>query len=198
MLFPALSIEARQILAELEQLGPSHDATEPEHARRFLNLERDTAKLVHFLLLSTRRKRILEIGTSNGYSTIWLAAAAALNGGSVTSIERDAQKQAAAHEHLQRAGLDESVTLIEGDASTAIMQLAGPFDCVFFDADRISAPEQLSLLLPKLQGDLLLLADNAISHSSEIAGYITAVEMMPSLTAFIAPVGKGLHVAMRR
>jgi predicted O-methyltransferase YrrM len=75
--------------------------------------------------------------------------------------------------------------------------LKGPFDCVFFDADRISAPDQLRILLPKLQSDALLLADNVLSHPEEIAGYIAAIEALPDFASLTIPVGKGLSVAYR-
>ena len=199
MFFPALSIELRRVLSELEAYGAAHDAAEDLHSRKMLNLDSSTAKLVHLLLLSSERKRVLEIGTSNGYSTLWLASAVhAMGGPPLITIERDHDKIEQARLNIRHAGLEEAITLIEGDATTAAATLTGPFDCIFFDADRISAPEQLSILLPKLQADVLLLADNALSHPAELAGYIAAVEMIPGITAFTLPVGKGLHIAHRR
>jgi predicted O-methyltransferase YrrM len=76
--------------------------------------------------------------------------------------------------------------------------LEGPFDCVFFDADRLSAPSQLRLLLPKLTDEVLLLADNALSHPEEISAYRKMVEGLPNFVGTLAPVGKGLHIAWRR
>jgi predicted O-methyltransferase YrrM len=75
--------------------------------------------------------------------------------------------------------------------------LPGPFDCVFFDADRISAPEQLRLLLPKLERDVLLLADNILSHPEEVAGYLKEFEQLPEFVTTTVTVGKGLHIAWR-
>lgn len=66
-----------------------------------------------------------------------------------------------------------------GDATEVVGELEGPFDGVFFDADRVSAPSQLAILLPKLEADVILLADNALSHPLEIAGYREAVENLP-------------------
>src|SRR5262249_8709812 len=96
---PALA----RLLEELSDAGAAHDAAEAEHGRRRLNLEPETAQLVAFLVRSGRRTQILEIGTSNGYSTIWLAWAARAVGGTVTSIERDAGRQAEAADNLGRA-----------------------------------------------------------------------------------------------
>ncbi len=187
----------RAFLTALYEAGQRHDAQEQEHSRKLLNLEPETAQLLHILLRSSRRTRLLEIGTSNGYSTIWLASAVSAMGGRVMSIERDAQKQALADEHLRQIGLREVVDLICGDGTEIIAGLPGPFDCVFFDADRFSAPAQLSQLLPKLTPDVLLLADNVLSHPTEIAGYLQALEALPHFERVIVPIGKGLSVAYR-
>lgn len=187
----------RALLAELEEAGRLNDEREQERSKKMLNLEPETARLIGILLRSSKRTRLLEIGTSNGYSTIWLAWAMRVTGGHVTSIDRDADKQRLADENLRRAGLRALVELRHGDATGVVADLPGPFDCIFFDADRLSAPAQLSLLLPKLTPDALLLADNALSHPEEIAGYLAAVTAMSDFDHMVIPVGKGLSVAYR-
>jgi predicted O-methyltransferase YrrM len=215
----------RQLLRELETYGREHDAREAEHSRKLLNLEPGTAQLLSILLRSSGSHRVLEIGTSNGYSTIWLAwslgqslNAARVSGaagdgaagdgaraGSLISIERKPEKQALARENLRRAGFaeredvkaDVRVDLLLGDATEVIRELPGPFDFVFFDADRFSAPVQLRLLLPKLAGRAFVLHDNALSHPREIAAYLAMMEGLPDFHHTIVPVGKGLSVAYR-
>jgi predicted O-methyltransferase YrrM len=98
--------------------------------------------------------------------------------------------------NLRRAGLRERVDLRTGDATDIISDLTGPFDLIFFDADRLSAPDQLALLLPKLMHGALILADNVNSHPQEIEGYLAAVKAHPNLDHMIIPVGKGLSVAL--
>ncbi len=84
----------------------------------------------------------------------------------------------------------------QGFAATAIAaQHTGPFDCLFFDGDRISAPAQLDILLPKLFRPALLLADNALSHPDQIAGYLDRVSGLPQVSHIVLPVAKGLSVA---
>lgn len=187
--------ERRAYLAELYEIGRQHDAHEQERSKKMLNLEPDTARFLYILLRSSRRTRILEIGTSNGYSTIWLAWAASATGGHVVSIDRDAHKQVLAEANLLRAELREVVDLVCGDATQVVADLPGPFDCVFFDADRYSAPAQLNLLLPKLAPGALLLADNALSHPGEIAAYLQALEFLPDVDRVVLPIGKGLSLA---
>ena len=187
------------VLAELATHGQTHDAAEADRRRKLLNLEPDTARLIELLILNGRRQRILEIGTSNGYSAIWIAATLRRLGGTVPllTLEREADKVAQARRNVERAGLGDLVRVLEGEATPLVASLEGPFDCVFFDADRISAPEQLRLLLPRLTPDALLLADNVLSHPGEIAGLLAAVEKLPDFRSTVVSVGKGLLVACR-
>jgi predicted O-methyltransferase YrrM len=139
---------------------------------------------------------VLEIGTSNGYSTIWLADAVAPADGTVISIDRSRDKQNMARENLLRAGLLERVDLRCGDATEVVASLPGPFDFVFFDADRIDAHKQLTLLLPKLAPSAFLVADNALSHPAEIANYLAMIGSLEQAQHVLIRVGKGLSVAL--
>jgi predicted O-methyltransferase YrrM len=190
-----MNAEIRKFLKQLEEHGQAHDAQESEHSRKLLNLEPDTAEIVSILACSSRAKHVLEIGTSNGYSTIWLAASVGPAGGRIVSIERRREKQAMARDNLQQAGLLQYVDLQLGDATEIVKGLPGPFDFVFFDADRTSAPEQLTLILPKLPPPALILADNVTSHPAEIAAYLAMVKSLKQLQHVVLPVGKGLSVA---
>src|SRR6266702_3168832 len=107
--------EIRTLLNRLYEIGQQNDAREQERSKKLLNLEPDTAQLLNILVRSSKRTRLLEIGTSNGYSTIWLAWAARETGGRIISIDRDAHKQAQADENLRQAGLREIVDLVCGD-----------------------------------------------------------------------------------
>ena len=186
------------VLGELEMEGERNDAAQTDRNKKFLNLERPTAELVYVLLQASRRKHVLEIGTSNGYSTIWLCAALRnWSDATLISIDASAEKLGLARKNLDRAGFGHRVELKQGHATEVIGGLKGPFDCVFFDADRISAPAQVRLLLPKLSDDVLVLADNVLSHPDEIAGYRAAVEELPGFVWTVTPVGKGLHIAWR-
>ena len=187
--------EIQIFLKQLEEHARIHDAQEPEHSRKLLNLEPETAAIVSILARSSRARRLLEIGTSNGYSTIWLASSVGPEGGHVVSIDRSRDKHRMAHDNLLEAGLLQYVDLRVGDATEVIKTLPGPFDFVFFDADRTSAPGQLALLLPKLAPQALVLADNALSHPDEIAGYLTMVKSLEQFQHVLIPVGKGLSVA---
>jgi predicted O-methyltransferase YrrM len=187
--------QVRSLLKQLEDHGRTHDTAEAEHSRRLLNLEPETAELVSILARSSGAKRVLEIGTSNGYSAIWLAVSIGPSGGHIITIDRSQDKQRMARENLSKAGLLQYVDLRCGDATELVRELPGPFDFVFFDADRKSAPAQLTLLLPKLAPSALILADNVLSHPAEIADYLAMVNSLKQLQHVVVPIGKGLSVA---
>jgi predicted O-methyltransferase YrrM len=192
-----MDTNTKEVLRELYEEGKRNDEREQDRTKKMLNLEPETAQFLSMLVRSSQRKSLLEIGTSNGYSTIWLAWALKAIGGHVTSIDRNKQKHLLAEENIRKAQLYSVVTLLSGDATEIIPQLTGPFDCLFFDADRISAPAQLALLLPKLAPNALILADNVSSHPNEIANYIAALEALPQFEKLVVPIGKGLSIAYR-
>ena len=101
-------------LETLEKLGDENDARETERSKRMLNITGDTGRLLWILVTAMRAERILEIGTSNAFSTIWLADAARATGGRLTSLELDRGKIALANANLATAGLSGFVEIIEG------------------------------------------------------------------------------------
>jgi predicted O-methyltransferase YrrM len=187
----------RALVEELREWGRANDAVQPDRAKKMLNLHPETAMLISILVRSSRRTRVLEIGTSNGYSTIWLAWSVGPLDGRVISIDRNADKVTMADGNLQRARLRHLVDLRHGDATEVVAALPGLFDVVFFDADRVSAPAQLSLLLPKLTDDALVLADNVLSHPEDSQAYLAAMAVQEAFDHVVVAVGKGLSVAYR-
>src|SRR5215471_3828602 len=99
------------LLERLAQLGEDNDARETARPRRMLNITPDTGRLLWILIQATRATRILEVGTSNAFSTIWLADAARATGGRVTTLEVDPGKVALARANLGRAGLADRVEI---------------------------------------------------------------------------------------
>ena len=187
----------RELLQEIEEHGRENDARATERPRKMLNLEPASAQLLSILVRASGVTRAVEIGTSNAYSTIWLAWSLAPAGGRIVSIDRNPDKHALARENLRRADLFDRVELRTGDASEIARQLTGPFDLVFLDADRRSFPEQIQILLPKLAQKVLVVADNVLSHPEEIAEYLNLVSGLADFQHTIVPVGKGLSIAYR-
>jgi predicted O-methyltransferase YrrM len=184
-------------LDELAELGRRHDAEEPEHSRRFLNITPETGRFLAILVRATQAAQILEIGTSNGYSTIWLAWAAGRTGGHVTTIERSSDKVAMARTNLERAGVADRVTVREGVALDVLRGLPGPYDLIFLDADRPNYLGYLGLVVPLLRPGGLLVTDNVVSHANELRGFLHAVQSDPALETVILPLGNGQSVSYK-
>lgn len=189
--------QLRELLRELEEKGLENDARETERPRMMLNLEPASAQLISILARASGAKRAVEIGTSNAYSTIWLAWSLAPVGGRILSIDRNPNKHILARENLRRANLLDRVELRTGDAAEIVRQLDGPFDLVFLDADRRNFPDQIQILLPKLSRKVLVIADNVLSHPEEIAEYLKLISRLPDFQHTTVPVGKGLSIAYR-
>ena len=193
----AMDESLRELLHEMEKHGRENDARQTERPRMMLNLDPATARLVAILVRASGVTRAVEFGTSNAYSTIWLAWSMAPAGGRIVSIDRNPDKHALARENLRRANLLDRVELRTGDAPEIVRQLAGPFDLVFLDADRRKFTEIVQILLPKLADKALLIADNVLSHPEEIAEYLKLISGLEDFQKTIVPVGKGLSIAYR-
>jgi len=188
----------RALLDELAGFGRQHDARETEHSRRMLNVTPETGQFLAILVRATRAAQILEIGTSNGYSTIWLAWAARDTGGHVTTLERSPDKAAMARANLQRAGLADRVTVREGTALDILAGLDGPYDLIFLDADRPNYLAYLGRILPRLRPGGLLVADNVVSHAGELRDFLRALQSDSGLDTVILPVGNGEALTYRK
>src|ERR1700754_2764406 len=105
------------LLDDLYAEGRAFDATQEDRIDRLRNVEPDTAALISLLIRATRPRRVLELGTSNGYSTLWLAEAAAAVGAALVSVDVDAERTAAARGNLDRGGLAGAVELRTEDAA---------------------------------------------------------------------------------
>ena len=142
--------------------------------------------------------RVLEIGTSNGFSTLWLARAVAERGGTVLSVDVDPDGQRAAAANLARAGLAQHVELRAADGGEVLRELPDAAqDVVFLDADRSRYlgwwPAPVRVLRP---GGLLAI-DNVLSHPEQVAGVRARIDADPQLRATVVPTGKGLLLAVR-
>jgi predicted O-methyltransferase YrrM len=185
--------ERRALAASLYEAGRTHDAAQADRLARWRNVEPETAELLGVLVRAMGARRVLEIGTSNGYSTIWLGDAVAATGGRVISLEVLAERTALAGEHLAAAGLSELVDLRTVDAAEA---LAGfddaSFDLVFLDAERPAYVGYWPELVRVLARPGLLAVDNARSHAGEVADFRTLVDADERVTSSVVPIGAGL------
>jgi predicted O-methyltransferase YrrM len=187
------------LLRELEAHGAAHDAQTPDHGKRLLNITPDTGAFLALLLRACRARRILEIGTSNGYSTIWLAEAAVETGGRVTTVERTPAKAALARTTFARASAIAPIAVEVADAGEILARTpSGEWDFIFLDADRDHYVAWWPDLRRALAPGGLLVVDNAVSHAIEVAPFIAAVTADEELASVLVPIGKGEFLAYKR
>jgi predicted O-methyltransferase YrrM len=186
------------LLAALEQFGKSNDGSTSERPRRMLNITRDTGELLAVLVRATMARRVLEIGTSNGYSTLWLASAARAIGGSVTTVELSEYKIGLATANFARSGLARHITLLHEDAGRVLQRSGdGAFDLVFLDSERTEYPGWWPALKRVLRPGGLLVVDNAISHRSEMAPFVALISADAAFVTSLVPVGNGEFLAVK-
>ena len=186
------------LLAELEAFGSANDAAISERPRRMLNITRDTGELLNLLIRATQARRVLEIGTSNGYSTLWLAEAAAAIGGHVWTIEYADYKLALASANFARAGLAATISQCVGDAGELLAATAdAAYDLVFLDAERQYYAAWWPDLRRVLRPGGLLVVDNALSHAAEMAPLAALINAAADFTHCLVPVGNGELLATR-
>jgi predicted O-methyltransferase YrrM len=161
----------------------------------------DAGLLLHTLIRGARARRILELGSSYGYSTVWLADAARATGGMVYSLELAADKQAYARAMLARAGLSAHVELVPGDALETLASLPGPFDFVLIDLWKRLYVPCLDLVYPKLAPGALIAADNMTAPAVAVPRareYQAHVRTLPELDSVLLPVGSGIELSRKR
>jgi predicted O-methyltransferase YrrM len=179
--------------------------TEPELMRRrdelLLPVGRPAAVLLNLLIKESKATRILEVGSSYGYSTQWLAEGARAVGGRVTSLELKAAKAEYATAQLHRAALADRVEFVIGDALASLKQLPGPFDFVLIDLWKDLYVPVWELLQGKLAAGALVVADNMITPASaapEVRAYRERVRATAQVSSVLLAVGNGLEVSRYR
>jgi predicted O-methyltransferase YrrM len=192
-----MNASRRAIAARLYEAGREHDSVQADRLDRLRNVEPETAELIGVLIRATGARRILELGTSNGYSTLWLADAAEATGGSVVSVDIDPARTGLARANLAEAGLADRVQLRTQDAAATLTGSAdGAWEFVFLDAERPAYPAYLSDLVRVLASGGLLAVDNVRSHEHELVEFTNLIEAEPALTQTVVPVGAGLRLAV--
>jgi predicted O-methyltransferase YrrM len=188
----------QKLLLELEQFGLSNDGAIADRPRRMLNITRDTGEFLSVLVRAMNAQRVLEIGTSNGYSTLWLASAAKAIKGHVTTVELSDFKLALAAKNFERSSLAPFITQVNGEAGAALRGASeSSFDVVFLDSERSEYLAWWPDIKRVLRNGGLLVVDNATSHSAEMAPFVAKVSADPDFTTCTVPVGNGEFLATR-
>ena len=147
-----------------------------------LNVSMDDGRLLRLLTETMGAKHVVEIGTSNGYSGLWLLMALRTTGGKLTTFEIDPEKVRLATNNFKKAGMDHLATIIEGDAHEEVKRLKGPIDLLFIDADKEGYLDYLNKLLPLVRPGGLIVSHNMNSMNWD---YINALTTNPDLETLI-------------
>ncbi len=200
-----LDPEIEQVLAEYDARSASerrlHDAGWDADQRRdqlLLRVGPDTGKLLNLLIKGAGARRILEIGTSYGYSTVWLAEAARATGGRVVTLDLAKYKQDYARGMLERAGLAEYVDWRTGDALELLRQIEGPFDFALIDIWKDLYVPCFELIAPRLAPRAVVVADNMLYPTfarTDAAAYMARVRRQSGLQSVLLEVGSGIYVS---
>jgi len=163
-----------------------------------MNVPPRDGRLLRLLTESTNAKHVVEIGTSNGYSGIWFLLALRTTGGKLTTHEIDAGRAALARENFKRAGVEDMVTLVEGDAHEEVVKIKEPVDIIFLDADKEGYIDYLDKLMPLIRPGGLIIAHNMNPQQAD-ARYVEAITKNPKLeTLFLHMDATGVGVTMKK
>jgi predicted O-methyltransferase YrrM len=188
----------KDVLEKLEAFGHSNDNSVKDRPRRMLNITRDTGEFLSVLMRIMGARRVLEIGTSNGYSTLWLADAACAIDGKVTTVEMSQFKIEMAAKNFAGSGLAGYITQIEGDAGDVLNGAAdAAFDMVFLDSERAEYVGWWPDVKRVLRRGGLLVVDNATSHAEEMAPFIKTIQADGDFVTSLVPVGNGEFLATK-
>lgn len=195
----SLSVDFLQKVKVLYQGFLQFDATQTDRLKRYRNIEPESAQYLAMLIRIQQSQQILEIGTSTGYSTLWLADAASVTGGQVTTLEIEADRTAQARGYAADFHLLDRINFHVCDALDFLQHNQAVYDFILLDAERHA---YLSYW-PYLQGMLkkqssVLIVDNVISHAAEVKDFIRQVKQDACYISMTLPIGAGLFIVTLR
>jgi predicted O-methyltransferase YrrM len=164
---------------------------------RLLNVPEADGRLLRLLTETIGAKKAVEIGTSNGISSIWIGLALQKTGGKLITHELDPQRAAMARENFKAAGMADIITVVEGNAHETVAQLQGPVDLAFIDADKEGYADYLKKLLPLVRPGGLVLAHNINSRTPN-PEFLKAVTTNPELETVFYTRGAGMSVTLKK
>jgi caffeoyl-CoA O-methyltransferase len=155
-------------------------------------------RLLRILVEATNAKNVVEIGTSNGYSALWLCLGLKTTGGHLITHEIDPQTAELARANFKRAGVQDLVTVVVGDAHKTVSRIKEPIDLLFIDADKPGYPDYLKQLLPLVRPGGLILADN-VSRPAPSPRFIKEITTNPQLeTVFLNMQATGIGLTVKK
>lgn len=166
---------------------------------QFWNISRVTAEFLYNLIVDSNSKNVIEIGTSNGYSGIWLGKAVKKTGGKLMTIEFFDKRLDIAKVNFEKCGVSDVITAKQGDAATILEYLPEDFkvDFVFVDAAKNEYIKFFHLVAPHLKAGGYIACDNVISHAKKVQDFLDDIENNPDYENVVLPLPAGLSLAKK-
>lgn len=167
-------------------------------SRGLMSVPRDDGRFLRMLVEALGATNVIEVGTSHGYSAIWIALALRRTGGHLTTFEIDAGRAQLARENFKRAGVEDLIKLVEGDAHVEAPKLTEGIDLLFLDADKEGYLDYLEKLLPLVRPGGLVVAHNLSARQAD-PRYVKAITTNPKLeTLFVSLRDSGIGLTMKK
>jgi predicted O-methyltransferase YrrM len=164
----------------------------------YWNVGEQTGQFLNLLIKNFNYKKILEIGTSNGYSGIWIAESLSKNNGHLCTIESHKKERfGLATANFKKSKLSKYITQILGHAPEAIPSSPKFFDLILLDATKYEYRDYLKTIIPRTKKNSIIIADNVVSHKKELKEFIKNISTLKNFQSFKLNIGKGLLVAVR-
>jgi caffeoyl-CoA O-methyltransferase len=182
----AKSEKEKKVLAVLDEMESA--------GKTYLSVSAADGRMLRLITEASNAKHVVEIGTSTGYSGLWICMALQNTGGRLTTFEIDPGRAEMAREHFRKAEVEQAVTVVEGDAHQNISHLTAPIDIVFIDADKEGYVDYLNKLLPRIRPGGLIIADNI----SQAPDYVKAVSANPELDTVYGGDSEELSISLKK
>lgn len=170
-----------------------------KNRHKYWNISPETGHFLNLLIKDRNYKKILEIGTSSGYSGLFIAEALSQTKGHLYTIESHAKERfSLAEKHFKASGLSPYITQIKGHAPEIIPKAPKTLDMAFFDATKYENIDYFLTIAKRIKKGGLVITDNAISHKKELSKYFKYLETLPGWDHQILNLGSGLSIAIKK
>lgn len=197
------------LVASLALIAAVPAAQSPEHTRilqdikakdtGLLAVSEEDGRFLRLMIATSGAKRALEIGGASGYSAIWMGMGLRETGGTLVTIEYDPVRAKELQANIRKAGLQDIVQVVSGDAFQQIPKVDGTFDFVFLDAWKRDYKKFFDLVFPRLNKGGLFIAHNVVNKRDEMGDFLDVIHKNPALwTTIVSPSGEGMSVSRKR
>lgn len=166
-------------------------------SKDFWNISRSSANFLNMIIKISGARKVVEIGTSNGYSGIWIAKALQETGGHLTTIEYYEKRIVMAQENFKKCGVDNIITIKQGSACDVLETLDFGIDFVFMDANKGEYIKYFDIISPKLRYGGIIAADNITSHAEKVAPFVEKIQADPNYQVEILDLPAGMLLALK-